>query len=254
MHPRRAVSSKLFRTASLPAILLLILPYATPSGPRRVSAVKRAQQSPQAQAQPAQAPQSIGSISSTESVSINGAPAPPDATIFPGDTVSTGANGTATVSISGKGAIKLASNSEISFAPDPRYTGELKAGTAVLNSFGGATDISVRAGTYVVAPVIQSQQSASKIERQTDGSFTISCLDGSVGLIPLEGATGRVLQSGQAVKLLVSGQLEAAVPGEATPGTPTETTPPATPPVQAKSKKNEYIILGLAGPGPVGTP
>src|SRR5256885_12027973 len=250
MRPRRPVCSKLFRTASLSAILLLIVPCATPAGPR-VSAAKRAQQTQQA---PAQAPQSIGSISSTESVSINGAPAPPDATIFPGDTVSTGANGTATVSISGKGAIKLASNSEIYFAPDPRYTGELKAGTAVLNSFGGATDISVRAGTYVVAPVIQSQQSASKIERQTDGSFTISCLDGSVGLIPLEGATGRVLQSGQAVKLLVSGQLEAAVPGEATPGTPTETTPPATPPVQAKSKKNEYIILGLAGPGPVGTP
>ena len=200
-----------------------------------------------------QAPQSIGSISSTGSVSINGVPAPADATIFSGDTVRTSETGTAAISISGKGAIKLAPNTEMSFAPDPRYTGELRTGMVVMNSFGGTTDISVRAGAYVVAPVIQALQSASKIERQADGSFTISCLDGSVGLIPLEGATGRVLQSGQSVKLLPSGQFEqvpkgAEAPATAPPETPSPSTP-APPPVHANSNKNAYILLGLAGGG-----
>ena len=202
-----------------------------------------------------QAPQSIGSISSTGSVSINGLPAPADATIFSGDTVRTTETGTAAISISGKGAIKLAPNTEMSFAPDPRYTGELRAGMVVLNSFGGATDISVRTGTYVVAPVMQAQQSASKIERQADGSFTISCLDGSVGLIPLEGATGRVLQSGQSIKVLPSGQFEqvprgAEAPATAPPESPSPGTP-APPPVHANNKKDTYILLGVAGGGAV---
>jgi len=202
----------------------------------------------------AQTPQSIGSITSTGSVSINGVPAPADATIFTGDVVVTGAPGTATISLSGKGSLKLAPNTEMSFAADPRYTGELRTGIVVLNSFGGATDISVRAGTYVVAAVIQTQQSASKIERQADGTFTVSCLDGSVGLIPLEGATGRVLQSGQSARLLPSGQLE-QVPqaAEAPAAAPPEAAPPATAPpaapVRGNSKKNEYILLGVAGGG-----
>src|SRR6266481_444802 len=97
---------------------------------------------PPAAARKAQAPQSIGSITSTGSVSINGTPAPADATVFTGDVVTTGAPGTAAISISGKGSLKLAPNTEMSFAPDLRYTGELRTGIVVLNSFGAATDIS----------------------------------------------------------------------------------------------------------------
>jgi hypothetical protein len=203
----------------------------------------------------AQAPQSIGSISSIGPVSINGAPASGEATIFAGDSVKTGATGTAVFSLSGKGSFKLAPNSDMSFAPDPRYSAELRAGTVIMTSFGGATDISVRAGSFVIAPVIQAQQSASKIERHADGSFTISCLDGSVGLIPLEGATGRVLQAGQLANLLPSGQLEAGPSAEPTAATPVDTGPPQAPAppvsVHGNSKKNEYILLGLAGGGAV---
>jgi len=209
-----------------------------------------------------QSPQAVGSLSSAGSVLVNGSPAPADVTIFSGDTVRTN-DGTAAFSLSGKGSFKLAPNSEMSFQPDPRYSGELRSGIAMMNSFGGATDISLRAGNYVIAPVIQAQQSASKIERHADGSFTISCLDGSVGLIPLEGTTGRVLQSGESANILASGQLDQPqVPAPPTP-TPVEETPAAAAtkpvdqtaaPVPAKgsSKKNEYILLGLAGVAAVG--
>jgi hypothetical protein len=209
-----------------------------------------------------QAPQALGSISAVGSVSVNGVPALPDATIFVGDTIRTSDSGAVSFSLSGKGAFKIAPNSEMSFLPDPRFTGELKSGMVVMNSFGGATDISVRVGNFVVAPVIQAQQSASRIERHSDGSFAIACLDGSVGLIPLEGATGRVLQSGESANILPSGELEQArvVPTPEAPPKATDTTttatntpPPEPPPVHGNSsKKNEYILLGVAGAAAVG--
>lgn len=204
--------------------------------------------------------QALGSLSTVGVVYVNGMPAPTDATVFPGDTLKTDDLGSAVFAMSGKGSFKIASNTELAFPLDPRYSAELRTGTVVMNSFNGATDISLRVGYYVVAPVIQSQQSASQIARHPDGSFTISCLEGSVGLIPLEGATGRVLQSGESVNILPSGELEVAKAPGAPPPTPTEQasakqpTPDTTapPPVLRKNNKNTYILLGVAGAAAVG--
>ena len=139
-----------------------------------------------------------------------------------------------------------------------------------MNSFNGATDVSLRVGNYVVAPVIEAQQSTSQVVRHADGSFTVTCLEGSVGLIPLEGATGRVLQSGESVNILPSGELDIAkVPGAAATAptqTPTSETPsPAekvsatqpppeapVPAVQHKDKTKEYILIGVIAGGAVG--
>src|ERR1700680_561953 len=219
--------------------------------------------------------QALGSVTTVGPVTINGVPAPADLTIFPGDTLKTNDMGSAAFSISGKGSFKLLSNSEIVFPPDPRDTADLKAGSVVMNSFNGATDISLRVGNYVVTPVIEAQQSTSQVVRHADGSFTVTCLEGSVGMIPLEGATGRVLQSGESVNILPSGELDiakapgaAAAPGAAptttptTPGTapspaeqPTVTQPPPeapVPPVQHKDKTKEYILIGVIAGGAVG--
>ena len=212
--------------------------------------------------------QALGSVTTVGPVTINGVPAPADLTIFPGDTLKTNDMGSAAFSIGGKGSFKLLSNSEIVFPPDPRYTAELKAGSVVMNSFNGATDISLRVGNYVVAPVIQAQQSTSQVVRHADGSFTVTCLEGSVGMIPLEGATGRVLQSGESVNILPSGELDIAkVPGAAATQTPTPESkpspaeqasatqpPPATPvpAVQHKDKTKQYILIGVVAGGAVG--
>jgi len=213
--------------------------------------------------------QALGSMTTVGPVYINGVPAPADLTIFPGDTLKTADLGSAAFSISGKGSFKILSNSEMVFPPDPRYSAELKAGSVVMNSFNGATDVSLRVGNYVVAPVIEAQQSTSQVVRHADGSFTITCLEGSVGMIPLEGATGRVLQSGESINILPSGELEIAkVSGAAptnTPATP-ETAPSTTqqasttqpppeapvPPVQHKDKTKEYILIGVIAGGAVG--
>jgi hypothetical protein len=216
--------------------------------------------------------QALGSMTTVGPVFINGVPAPADLTIFPGDTLKTGDMGSAAFSISGKGALKILSNSEMVFPPDPRYSAELKAGSVVMNSFNGATDISLRVGNYVVAPVIEAQQSTSQVVRHADGSFTVTCLEGSVGLIPLEGATGRVLQSGESVNILPSGELDIAKATGAAPGAAAKQTPPPeatpnpaeqasttqpppeapVPPVQHKDKTKEYILIGVIAGGAVG--
>jgi hypothetical protein len=216
--------------------------------------------------------QALGSVTTIGPVTINGVPAPADLTIFPGDALKTNDLGSAAFSISGKGSFKLLSNSEIVFPPDPRYTAELKAGSVLMNSFNGATDISLRVGNFVVAPVIEAQQSTAQVVRHTDGSYTVTCLEGSEGLIPLEGATGRVLQSGESVNILPSGELDiakvpGAVPGTAPPRTPTPeptpspaekvstTQPPPeapVPAVQHKDKTKEYILIGVIAGGAVG--
>ena len=216
--------------------------------------------------------QALGSVTTVGSVSINGVPAPTDLTIFPGDTLKTNDMGSAAFSVSGKGSFKILSNSEVVFPPDPRYSAELKAGSVVMNSFNGATDVSLRVGNYVVAPVIEAQQSTSQVVRHADGSFTITCLEGSVGMIPLEGATGRVLQSGESINILPSGELDIAKVSGAAPGTvpkqpptPENTPSPAeqasatqpppeapVPPVQHKDKTKEYILIGVIAGGAVG--
>jgi hypothetical protein len=215
--------------------------------------------------------QALGSMTTVGPVFVNGVPAPADLTIFPGDTLKTGDMGSAAFSLSGKGAFKILSNSEMVFPPDPRYSAELKAGSVVMNSFNGSTDISLRVGNYVMAPVIEAQQSTSQVVRHADGSFTVTCLEGSVGLIPLEGATGRVLRSGEAVNILPSGELDVAKGTGAAPAAkqtpPPETTPPPSPaeqastppspeapvpPVQHKDKTKEYILIGVVAGGAVG--
>jgi hypothetical protein len=216
--------------------------------------------------------QALGSVTTVGSVSINGVPAPADLTIFPGDTLKTNDMGSAAFSVSGKGSFKILSHSEMVFPPDPRYSAELKAGSVVMNSFNGATDISLRVGNYVVAPVIESQQSTSQIVGHADGSFTVTCLEGSVGLIPLEGATGRVLQSGESVNILLSGEMEIAKATGSAPGavprqpatvetkpspaeTASTTQPPPeapVPPVQHKDKTKQYILIGVVAGGAVG--
>jgi hypothetical protein len=218
--------------------------------------------------------QALGSMTTVGPVTVNGVPAPADLTIFPGDTLKTGDMGSAAFSLSGKGAFKILSNSEMIFPPDPRYSAELKGGSVVMNSFNGSSDISLRVGNYVMAPVIEAQQSTSQVVRHADGSFTVTCLEGSVGLIPLEGATGRVLQSGESVNILPSGELDVAKGTGAAPGAavkqtpPPETTPtpsPAeqvsttqpppeapVPPVQHQDKTKEYILIGVIAGGAVG--
>lgn len=206
--------------------------------------------------QQAQPHQALGSLTATGPVYVNGAPAPAESTIFSGDVLSTAEGASATFTISGKGSYKVGPLSQVAFAGDPQYVAELKLGTVVMSSFAGATEVTIRAGNFIVGPVIQTEKSASKIERESNGSFTIVCLDGSVGLVPLEGTTGRVLQARQSVAILTNGELDltreasapAAPAAAQTAATPAQTAPQPEPTVQSNDRK-KWAILALVGGG-----
>ena len=197
--------------------------------------------------------QALGSLSSAGDVFVGSMPAPAESTIFPGDVVRTGDNGSATFTLSGKGSIKLAPGSQVAFSGDPRFLAELQSGTVVMDSFGGTTDITLRAGNFVVSPLIGADKSSSRIEKAQEGSFTISCLDGSISLIPLQGATGSVLHANQVLTISSAGELGLIQEANAAPNQPPPATTsnpgPATPNAQ-KSHKG-WIILGVAGGGAV---
>lgn len=201
---------------------------------------------------PGQEQRPLGSLSTIGEVYVNNSLAPAESTIFSGDTLQTSATGSATFSMSGKGSFKIAPQSQLVFTGELQYVAELKSGMVVMSSFGGATDIILRAGNFTVAPVIQGEQSASKIAREPDGSFSVACLDGSVGVIPLEGGAGRFLQSGQSVSISPEGQLVSPQVPAAPPAAPPQ--PSSTTPVSGVKKKSNtgWILLGVAGAGAVG--
>jgi hypothetical protein len=204
----------------------------------------------------ARAPQqpgvALGSLSTFGEVFVNDAPAPLDSTIFSGDAVRTGGAGTATFTLSGKGSLKITSNTQVVFTGAPQYVGELKSGSVVMSSLSGATGINLRTGNSVVVAVTEGEQSTSNIDMAADGSFFVSCLDGSVGVIPLQGANGIFIQAGQSVSISPQGDLSTEkrpiTPPEA-PASPATTTPPA---VKPKKNNTRWIIVGAAGAGAVG--
>ena len=199
-----------------------------------------------------QARQPLGSLNSVGEVYVNDSPAPAEGTIFTGDVLRTGPNGTAAFTPSGKGSLKISPRSQLVFAGTPQYLAELRSGTVVMSSLSGAAGVNLRAGNFVVAAVTEGEQSTSSIETAADGSFAINCLEGSVGVLPLEGANGMFLQVGQAVNISPQGELSAAkqpeVPSSA-PGAPN-----APPPAVAKVKKSNtgWILLGVGGAVAVG--
>lgn len=187
--------------------------------------------------------QPLGSLSTVGNVYVNGALVPTESTIFSGDAVLTGDSAVATFTMSGKGSFKLSPQTHLVFAAEPTYLAELTSGTVVMTTFAGVSGIGLKAGNFVVSPVIESQQSSSRIEKTDDGSFVVACLDGSVGVIPIGGVSGQVLRIGQSVEISANGAL--GVP-EAT-----STQPPA-PPTAQKSNHKKWIVYGIAGGGAAG--
>jgi hypothetical protein len=184
----------------------------------------------------------LGSLSAAGTVYVNGNPAASESTIFPNDVVRTGNDGTATFTLSGKGSFKLATDTQLAFSGQ-QYIAELQSGTVVMDSFGGTTDMSMRVGPYILAPVIAAATSSSKVTKSADASFTVVCLDGSVGLVPIQGAVGRVLRANQSVA--ISSQGELGTTQDISSAVSSSSAPSNVPHTQTSHKT--WIILGAVG-------
>lgn len=172
----------------------------------------------------------IGSLTSTGDVHVNGISAPADSTVFVGDTVDTGENGSATFTISGRGDLKLSRQTQLIFSGGSQYAAELKAGTVVLDSSSGPSGVTLLAGNYVVVPAARDQMTSARIDGPTNGAFRVSCLSGTVALVALQGGSGQVLQAGEAVNISPQGVSPASFPS---------------------GHQKRWIILGVVGGGAV---
>ena len=188
--------------------------------------------------------QPLGSLSSVGEVYVNNSPAPADSTIFSGDTVRTGAAGTATFTSSVQGTFQILAQSQVAFNGGDQYVAELQSGTVVMSSMRGPQGLSLRLGSFTAVGVTDGEQSTLKIEKAADGTFAVTCMDGSVILVPTTGSNGLLMQAGQTVSISGQGQLSAVkevAPPNPTPGT-----------VQQKKSYTLWIVLGVAGAGAAG--
>jgi ferric-dicitrate binding protein FerR (iron transport regulator) len=193
----------------------------------------------------AQEKQPLGSLSSVGQVYVSNAVVPSESTIFTGDALRTGDMATATFTLSGKGSYAIASRSQLVFTGSQQYIAELKSGTVVMSSVNGPAGINLRAGNFVVVAVTQGEQSTSKVDSASDGSFLITSSEGSVGIVPLEGPpNGIFLQPGQSVTISAQGELSAP-----TTGALINTEPASQPPTVKNNSHTGWIILGVAGGG-----
>lgn len=183
----------------------------------------------------------LGSLSATGEVYVNDKPVPVESTVFPGDTVRTGANSTAVFTMTSNGTLKIGAETQVALPGEPQFAAELQSGTAVIDSLSGPSGIKVRVGGIVVVPAVRSRVTSAKIERQADGTFLVTCLDGDIGTLSLQGTAGRLLEAGQGVSVTPSGQM---VVQKQSGGTSVSSGMPG--PLKGKSG---WTLLGLAGGG-----
>lgn len=180
--------------------------------------------------------ETLGSLTSLGEVYVNDSPTPVMSTLSPGERIRTGEAGEATLSVTGKGTLKIRPLSQIVLSGNDQYAAELEKGTVLVNSVAGSDGLILRVGNYVVVSTSRSLPTASRIARAQDGSFQVYCLDGRIGVLTLEGKSGQLLQAGQSLTISAKSELVASAP----------------PPKAKGNSHTRWILLGLAGAGAAG--
>ena len=136
---------------------------------------------------PAPQREALGSLRSTGEVYINGSKTPAEAVVFSGDTVRTGADGSAALEVAGKGMLLIFQHTEISFA-GRGYFATLKQGIVSFHTIADVRNFEVRMGSIVIVPG-GTVAATVDIEREADGSARVMCTLGSgpIGVVSLEG-------------------------------------------------------------------
>jgi hypothetical protein len=195
----------------------------------------------------------IGSIQLQGAVTLNGVSAASGATVFAGDLVRTGPDGSALVSLPGRGSIVVAADSELIF-PSVSIGSHfvvLHRGKVAFRLLPEASETTAEIGGLVLRPVI-GQGVEFEVVIAGDGSAVVQCLSGSVGIIQIQGANSTFLNAGQSAKISVNGSVELIqAPGAPPAGTPApNTTQSSVPPPSGKSHTAVILlVVGIAGVG-----
>jgi hypothetical protein len=191
--------------------------------------------------------QAIGSLQTRGSVSVEGIPATSEVSLYPGDTVRTGADGAGSFVMPNRGTLVIGANTEITFlsgAPGARLA-SLHRGNIALRLGAQESNTTIELGKFALTTEANNPASA-EIDMSADGSAHVRCLGGSVGVIEVEGMQAIFLKPGEGIEATAAGNLRrvvSAAPSEPTSGAPSSN---ATPTKAGKSH-NGLIMLGVGG-------
>ena len=190
------------------------------------------------------AAQTLGSMRATREVYLNGSPATGEQTLYPEDTVRTGADGAAALTSPVFGVLIIPAQTEITFRAAP-YLATLKQGSVEIRSFQSGTNLGIQFGSTVMYLPSPETESAGLITLRADGSAQVSCTFGSIGLKSVNGTQLVVLHSLQTVVVGADGKVR---PVEAIPLVPTAQTSPG-PIVTGRVSPAIYVGLALVAGG-----
>jgi hypothetical protein len=189
----------------------------------------------------AQAPatQAVGSMQATREVYLNGSPATGEQTVYPGDTVRTGADGAAALTSTGFGLLIIPAQTEITFRTAP-FLATLKQGSVEVRSMQGGKDLEIQFGNTVMYLPTPEIEASGVITLRADGSAQVSCVFGSLGLKSSDGVVLGVLHPLQSVGVSADGKLQQV---EVVPLVPTAQSAPI--PVMTGHAAPK-LVIGLA--------
>jgi hypothetical protein len=191
----------------------------------------------------------IGVVQVQGSVSLDGTTAATGATIFPGDSIQTGPDGSVLVNMPGRGSLVIAANSSIIFPPVTQgsHLVALQRGKFALHILSEAAGTTAEFGKFVLRPII-GQGAEYDVEIAPDGSALVRCFTGTIGIIEAQGANSTFLNAGQSAQISATGSVERIGAAGAPP--PNSTPPPSSTSPSGKSKSYVgWIILAAAAGG-----
>jgi hypothetical protein len=187
--------------------------------------------------------EAVGELRTAGAVYVNESKVPAQTTIFPGDTLRTGAGGSATIEVPGKGMLLILQQTQISFGGPGTYFAEVKQGGVNLRSLGGVENFELQMGNVVVTPD-PAAEAGAEIRRAADGSAQVKATLGSVGLVSLRGQETVFIKAGQEMGISAEGRLASSAP----PLQPLSTPQAAEKPTVIKKKsRTPWIVLGAGG-------
>ena len=194
----------------------------------------------------------------TDSKAPAGVIVPPGYSVFTGDTVRTGADGSAALEVAGIGIFLIYQHTEISFAGQG-YFATLKQGAVSFRAAGGGGTFDVHLGGIVVARE-GTEAATADIERDADGSARVRCTLGSIGVVSPAESKGTFLRLGQEAFISPDGKItlgqakqgegavyQGEIKGRADAGSTRGSVKASNSSPGGGSRRTAWIVLGVGG-------
>ena len=191
--------------------------------------------------------QPLGSMQSRGMVSVGGMTATSETSLYPGDIVRTGPDGSGNLDMPGRGSLTLGPNTSVTFlskASSDRLA-SLQSGNVALRFVTQASTTTIELGRFVLTTETNTP-AAAEVARSEDGSAHIRCLGGSVGVIESEGIQALYLKPGEEAEITSDGKLRRVAP-TAPPASSNVAPETQTAASVAGKSHTGLILLGVGG-------